>query len=76
MMTTRSGIADRKRLQQDGMNDAEHGGIRSDSERNGEDGDGGETGIFRESAEGVAHREKYIERGSGAILRRVRRLHN
>ena len=68
MMTTRSASPIGQRLQQHGMNDAEDGGIRSDSESNGEDGDGGKTRILGEGAEGVAHRDRvYRTRASGRI---------
>ncbi len=44
-----------KRAQQDGVDDAEDGGVHADAERERQDGDQGESGAFAESARGVAN---------------------
>jgi len=40
-----------KRAKQDGIYDAEDGGVRADTEREGDHGDGGEAGLFGHGAQ-------------------------
>ena len=47
------GVFERQRAEEDGVDDAEDGGIGADAESESEDGDGGEAGGFRERADGV-----------------------
>ena len=47
-------IAKGERAQEDGVYDAEDGGVRADAESEREDGDRGEAGAFCEEPEGVA----------------------
>ena len=46
-------LAERQRLQEHRIDDAEHGGARPDAKGEGQHGDGGEAGRFRERAAGV-----------------------
>src|SRR5277367_3008520 len=46
-------IFERERAQQDGVHDAEDGGVGADAEGKSEDGDGREAGRFRERADGI-----------------------
>jgi hypothetical protein len=45
----------RKRLENDGVDDAEDGGVGADAEGQRQHHDGGETGLFREHTQGVAN---------------------
>ena len=49
-----SGCGKWQRLQEDRVDHAEDGGVRANPEREGQDGDDGERGMFAELAQAVA----------------------
>ena len=58
-----------KRLQQDGVDQAEDGGAGSDAERESENRDGSEAGIFAEHAESETDvLQKSFEEGEAAAV--------
>jgi hypothetical protein len=49
------GFIDRERMEENGVDDGENGGVGADAEAEREDGDGGEAGAFEEVAESAAN---------------------
>ncbi len=66
------GVGEREWAKDDGVDDAEDGGVCADAERESEDGDEGEAGIFAERAKGVAEilGEVVEYRGDTALVAR------
>src|ERR1700751_657348 len=61
------GIAEGKRAQHEGVDDAEDGDVGADAEREDEDGDEAEAAVAAQSAEGVANvLQEDVERGEAA----------
>ena len=63
------GILSREHAKDDGVDEAEDGGVGADAERESEDGGGGEGWSFAEGAEGVANvLEERFEEGDAASV--------
>jgi hypothetical protein len=66
------GLRIRERTEEDGVDDTENGGVGADAEGEGENGDGGESGIFAEYAEGKADvAGESFEEEAGALFANV-----